>query len=568
MSYHSLSSDESDESRLLSQGVSQKMGLQPHQTIHTYAPTSIAPASHEVKARKAVGVISPLPPCNTIKAPMLSSSDIDKDLRENMSSGGWWREEGGSHMVRYVLPSFVQYPSLISPSPSPPDPSLALHLSRSPSSPCPSFRPDLSRSSSPDLLGSDPSSASPILSIAVSRSGGGVWSYVGWGGVQVGELAIGGGELPSVVGGWVVQKGEPGDACSKEDLEDLVIFSRVYLSPLCPPFVLAKTCTPSSIIFIMLFSFESIPHTLPQATTTDLPVLDMENVTDSKPMAGRAPKTCATTPPCKKAPAKKAPHSNPPAKHTVPSTPSRKKALFKKAPVKTNPADITGGNGTSLNLPSCSQQSRFETKHLVNERATIRKDTKAYIQNEGTTKSGMAAIPEPKYFNLYMEISSISRGAVAQDEPMFGADKESEVDQEDCENYTAEDNDEDGILDNEMKGDSTTAGPLLEQGSYEAQDKTIAVAKRKAKEQPTPMEDAYTRNRCLKKLKPTHLDTGAVSRADSDTPCPPPPKIKADQQSAWYKRIQPAGIDSANRAVPMGGASEQPWYMKLLPPAL
>ncbi|RKO88250.1 hypothetical protein BDK51DRAFT_39300 [Blyttiomyces helicus] len=383
----------------------------------------------------------------------------------------------------------------------------------------------------------------------------------------------------------------------------------------------------------------------------------IENVTDSKPMAHRAPKTCAATPPCKKAPAKKAPHSNPPAKHTVPSTPSRKKALFKKAPVKTNPADITVKGKACKNLAwtddmiikQCPGKRSmksvletwkelveddddpgtrwFETKHLVNERATIRKDSKVYIQNGGTTKSGMAAIPEPKYFNLYMgtslanmeffggegegvaiinlacsatgfltdamvmqfldpsttKISSISRGAVAQDEPVFGADKESEVEEEDCENYTAEDDDEDEIFDYEIKGDyepcgttdhppllelqpttETTLddilrvcyfwrGPLLEQGSYEEQDKTIAVAKRKAKEQPTPVEDAYTLDRRLKKMKPTDLDTGA---------------IKADQQSAWYKRIQPAGIDSTNRAIPMGGASEQPWYIKLLPPAL
>ncbi|RKO88251.1 hypothetical protein BDK51DRAFT_39301, partial [Blyttiomyces helicus] len=51
------------------------------------------------------------------------------------------------------------------------------------------------------------------------------------------------------------------------------------------------------------------------------------------------------------------------------------------------------------------------------------------------------------------KISSISRGAVAQDEPVFGADKESEVEEEDCENYTAEDDDEDEIFDYEIKGD-------------------------------------------------------------------------------------------------------------------
>ncbi|RKO90027.1 hypothetical protein BDK51DRAFT_28429 [Blyttiomyces helicus] len=122
------------------------------------------------------------------------------------------------------------------------------------------------------------------------------------------------------------------------------------------------------------------------------------------------------------------------------------------------------------------------------------------------------------------------------------------------------------------------------------------------------MEDAYTRDPCLKKLKPTDPDTGAVNNkliipcqrfSKGKTPIKKSDwvkiasakasakaqvkiaqikmqhdlepaklhlqnerqmakdKIKADQQSAWYKSIQPAGINSANRAVPMGGASRR-----------
>ncbi|RKO94417.1 hypothetical protein BDK51DRAFT_26199 [Blyttiomyces helicus] len=111
----------------------------------------------------------------------------------------------------------------------------------------------------------------------------------------------------------------------------------------------------------------------------------------------------------------------------------------------------------------------------------------------------------------------------------------------------------------------------------------------------------YSRNPCCKKLKPTDPNTGAVNKellvpADrywASTKAQvkiaqmkmqhdlelaklylqyerqmPKDKIKADQRCAWYKSIQPAGINSANRAVLIGGAVEPPWYMKLVPAAL
>ncbi|RKO84445.1 hypothetical protein BDK51DRAFT_32992 [Blyttiomyces helicus] len=159
--------------------------------------------------------------------------------------------------------------------------------------------------------------------------------------------------------------------------------------------------------------------------------------------------------------------------------------------------------------------------------------------------------------------------AVAHDKPVFGADKDCEVKQEDLKNHTAEDGNEDGIFDNEIEGDGTgvtaivldllptqmnpealpIALPLLKRqpapettlddilaeapstsdmattggsatfgmdgywnkAATRKTTKTIAAAKSKAKkDQPTPVEDAYTCDPCLKKLKPTDPDTGAV----------------------------------------------------------
>ncbi|RKO85864.1 hypothetical protein BDK51DRAFT_34303 [Blyttiomyces helicus] len=274
---------------------------------------------------------------------------------------------------------------------------------------------------------------------------------------------------------------------------------------------------------------------------------------------GLTPKTCAVAPPHKTAPSKKSPHTNPPVKHTVPSTPSGKKAPFKKAPVRTKPAAFTVKGktrtveddedpDTMVSVLIMLATIEVETKHLVYMWATINKDAKAYIQNRGTTKSGAAAIPEHKClgnmefffgvrgvavvysaptatdfltdamgdavdvngpvehhhldfiqsdsFTLPLQKIKVSRAhAVSQNEPVFGADKESEVKQEDREKQTAEDNDEGGIFENEMEG-----------------DESIAAAKRKAKkDKPMPMEDAYTCGPCLKKLKPTDPDTGAVN---------------------------------------------------------
>ncbi|RKO92332.1 hypothetical protein BDK51DRAFT_42511 [Blyttiomyces helicus] len=283
--------------------------------------------------------------------------------------------------------------------------------------------------------------------------------------------------------------------------------------------------------------------------TMDLPALDIENVTDSQPIAGRTPNTCAAAPPGKTAPAKKAPHTNPPVKPMGPLTPSGKKAPVKKAPVRTKPAAITvkgkarknlawtdniiinlyGAREEHLteftvgNVPSKGAWKlvletrrqlvednddpdtmimlaiiEVETKHLVNNWAMVDKDTKAYFQNGGTTESGAADIPEPKFSDLYTDamgdavdvngpaehhhldfiqsesltlppqkIKRSSAGAVALDDLVFGAEKESEVEKEDCENHTAENSNEDGIFDNEMEGDNDTqvtanCPPLLE----------------------------------------------------------------------------------------------------------
>ncbi|RKO94074.1 hypothetical protein BDK51DRAFT_51305 [Blyttiomyces helicus] len=310
---------------------------------------------------------------------------------------------------------------------------------------------------------------------------------------------------------------------------------------------------------------------------------NIENVTDSKPIACRAHKTRAAATPRKTAPAKKALHTNPLVKHTVPSTPSGKKAPVKKAPVKTEPAVITvkgktckkvaWTENTIINLYAARQEHltqftagnvpakgawklvlatwkelveddndpdimmmhstiEVETKHLVNKWATSNKHTNAYIRSGITTRTSAAAIPEPKYFDLCMvrfldhfpTENKVSRaGAVAQDEPVFGADKESEVEQEDHRNHTAEDEDEEGILDNEIEGDISDTATAGKSATFGAEGywnmaatrnttKTIAATKRKAKKvQPMPVEDAYTCDPCLKKLKLTDLDNAAGS---------------------------------------------------------
>ncbi|RKO86282.1 hypothetical protein BDK51DRAFT_30969, partial [Blyttiomyces helicus] len=100
-------------------------------------------------------------------------------------------------------------------------------------------------------------------------------------------------------------------------------------------------------------------------------------------------------------------------------------------------------------------------------------------------------------------------GAVAQDEPVFGANKESEVEQEDPESHTAEDDDEDGIFDNDIKVDHTCC---WNKAATRNTTKAISVAKRKAKkDQPTPVEGAYTCDPLLKKLKSTEQDTEAFN---------------------------------------------------------
>ncbi|RKO86119.1 hypothetical protein BDK51DRAFT_27193, partial [Blyttiomyces helicus] len=155
--------------------------------------------------------------------------------------------------------------------------------------------------------------------------------------------------------------------------------------------------------------------------------------------------------------------------------------------------------------------------------------------------------------------------AVAQDRPVFEANKESEVQYEAHKNHSAEVNDEGGIVDNETEGDTelqivldplpptneprgnaycplflecqptpeTTLVDMLAEApstsdtastggsaTFANKDKagtmnttkTIAAAKRKVKkDQRTPVEDAYTRDPCLRKLRPTDLDTEVVN---------------------------------------------------------
>ncbi|RKO91813.1 hypothetical protein BDK51DRAFT_48378 [Blyttiomyces helicus] len=234
---------------------------------------------------------------------------------------------------------------------------------------------------------------------------------------------------------------------------------------------------------------------------------------------------------------------------------------------------------------------------------------------------------------LPLQKMKVSRsGAVARDEPVFGEDKESEVEQGDRENHTANDDAGDDIWTMRLRGmatpESTLDDILVEASSTSdtattgrsatfyavgywnktatrSTTKSIAAAKRKAKkDQPMPVENAYTCDKSLKKLKPTDPDTGVVNnelivpgqhilkgktlikksdwaeiasaKASAKTQQGPlynkrqmpRDKIKADQQSTWYKSIQSVGNDSSNRAVPMGGAREQSWYLKPLQPAL
>ncbi|RKO93916.1 hypothetical protein BDK51DRAFT_43266 [Blyttiomyces helicus] len=164
-------------------------------------------------------------------------------------------------------------------------------------------------------------------------------------------------------------------------------------------------------------------------------------------------------------------------------------------------------NPCGIALCSCLLQS---TEHLVNKWATI--DHDAYIQTGVSTKSGAAAILEPKYYNLYVDAmgdavdingpAEVSRaGAVTQDEPLFGADKESKVEQEDHENLTAKPWPKTTLDENLAEAPSTsgTATPggsatfggygYWNQAATKNKTKDITAAKRMAKkDKPTPMK--------------------------------------------------------------------------------
>ncbi|RKO93655.1 hypothetical protein BDK51DRAFT_26015 [Blyttiomyces helicus] len=333
----------------------------------------------------------------------------------------------------------------------------------------------------------------------------------------------------------------------------------------------------------------------------------IENVTDSQLIAARAPKTRPAAPPCKTAPAKKAAHTNP-VKHTVPSTPSGKKALVKKAPVRTgchhhnriiNSYEAREEHLTEFSVGNVPEKElilhwylmglqimlatiKVVTKHLVNKWAMIDKDKKAYIQNGGTTKSRAAALPEAKYFYLYMENKGFALWLLPRMSPCLEWTRSGKLSKKTARTTPPRTTTRMGFsvmrwrgMVHEQNHDGQVCPYSVDchwkKAATRNMTKTIATTKRKAKKiWPTPVEDAYTCDPCLKKLNSTNADTGAVNN-ELVIPCHHnlklpelhlqnelqmvQDKIKADQQSARYKNIQPAGIDYANRADPIGVAS-------------
>ncbi|RKO89495.1 hypothetical protein BDK51DRAFT_28334 [Blyttiomyces helicus] len=283
-------------------------------------------------------------------------------------------------------------------------------------------------------------------------------------------------------------------------------------------------------------------------------------------------------------PRKDAPPTNPPLKNMVHLSPFGPKAQA------TSGQKAHGSRCLRLG-GKLSTTKTTPTHALLNMWATIDKDAKAYIWNKNTTKPGPRAIPALEYFNLYMvdvngpaehhrldftqsnslthplQKIKISRvGAVTQDERVFGADKESEVELKDHKHLTSKEDNEDGIFNNEIKGDAivldpasqemnlaalpialpfldvylrprhpcmtiylaealstsatapTGGSPTFGTDSYWNQvamrktTKAIAVTKRMTKkDKHTTVEDAYTLHPHLKKQKPTDPSTKAIN---------------------------------------------------------
>ncbi|RKO94819.1 hypothetical protein BDK51DRAFT_32042 [Blyttiomyces helicus] len=157
------------------------------------------------------------------------------------------------------------------------------------------------------------------------------------------------------------------------------------------------------------------------------------------------------------------------------------------------------------------------TKCLVNKCATFDKNLKAYIQKgdamgDAVDDNGLAEyhhlifIQSDEYTPHLQKINISCAGAVAQDEYVFGAEKESKVEQEDRKNHTAEVDDEDGIFDNEIEGG------------------TIVLDKRAVNKQDPHQEYNWAEKASAK-----------VSAKDQLTlqSTPPNPQIEVDQHSAW-----------------------------------
>ncbi|RKO94443.1 hypothetical protein BDK51DRAFT_29849 [Blyttiomyces helicus] len=284
----------------------------------------------------------------------------------------------------------------------------------------------------------------------------------------------------------------------------------------------------------------------------------MENVTDSQPIACRAPRTRAATPPWQMVSPKMAPHTNPPVKHTVPLT-APHLAEFTVGNVWAKGAwkslletwkelvDDEDNPDTMIMLATIE----VETKDLVKRWATIDKDAEAYIQNRGATKTGAAAILEHKYFNLYMDMTlanleKVSRAdACPHDEPVFGSDKEYKVEKKDPQIHTAEDENEDRIFENEIKRDTDFGAVnnnlvlpgLRLQWRDSDQEKQLGQDCQRQGISQGPGQDHANELAARPRAHQASLQN------------------KLQMPMSKYKIIQPASISSANREVTMRGAN-------------
>ncbi|RKO91481.1 hypothetical protein BDK51DRAFT_32826 [Blyttiomyces helicus] len=537
--------------------------------------------------------------------------------------------------------------SIVTPSPSPPHPSVALSLSKPSSSPYPSSCPNLSRSGSHDSLDLDTLSASPRLSITLRGVGGGRWGGrllevesfrmlwgVGWDGKKIPHSQRGNNHgSSSVRTPSLLQAGPPcKTAPSKKALHANPPVK--HMVPSTPSGKKAPVKTNPAAITVKGKARMNLTWT--ENMIINLYAARQEHLTE----------------------------------YTIGNVPA--KGAWKLV-LETWKELVQDDNDPDMMIMLATIE--VETKNLANKWATVDKDAKAYILKGGTNKRGVEALPEPKCLFDFFEGGGVANvhwaciatnfptdaisdavdvngpaehhhldfiqsdsltlplqkrkeshaGAVTQDELVFRADNE------------MEDDNEDGFFGNEIEGgdephgtadcprplerhltpktnlddilvEASSTSDTATMGGYKEQDNYHCRGQEKGKEGPAhPVEDAYTRDPRLKKLKPTGPDTRAVNNelinpgqrvSKGKTPIKKSDwakiasakasakaqvkilqmkmqhdlelaklhlqnkhqmaqdKIKADQQSAWYKCIQPAGIDFASRAFVMGGATE------------